>query len=60
MSTKELLKLVAERGLTIELQDGRPVLKGASKRPGAATDKLLRVLKLHRDRIIELLQRKGN
>ena len=54
MNTKQLLQLVAERGLKIELVDGRPVLRGAANNP-KVTDRLLAVLKFHRERIIAQL-----
>lgn len=54
MSTKELLSIVERRGLKVMLRDGRPYLV-----PGAGskevTDKLLAVLKIHRDQIIRTL-----
>jgi hypothetical protein len=56
MSTRELLRIVKERGLSIELRDGRPVLIRNGK-DAAVTDKLLAVLKIHRDRIIKDLSR---
>lgn len=59
MSTNELLEIVKNRGLKIVLVDGRPILK----RPGdndAVTDKLLNVLKLHRERIISMLAKESH
>lgn len=54
MNTKQLLKIVEDRGLQIVLKEGRPVI---TKPLGstALTDKLLAVLKVHRERIIEFL-----
>jgi hypothetical protein len=59
MTTESLLALVQERGLRIELRDGRPVLVGAANNP-EATDKLLAVLKIHREWIIERLKRESH
>ena len=56
MSTRELLNIVEKRGLRIVLKDGRPVLEGAAANP-AVTGKLLAVLKIHRERIVSLLDR---
>lgn len=56
MSTEQLLKIVKDRGLSIAIKEGRPVLVNAANNP-AVTDKLLAVLKRHRDRIIDLLSR---
>lgn len=57
MSTPELMQLVKDRGLRIKLSsDGRPVLDGAAGNP-AVTDRLLAVLKIHRERIVELLKK---
>lgn len=55
MTTTELLAIVKDRGLKIELKDGRPVLV---RPPGSdgTTDKLLAVLKRHRERIIDMLK----
>lgn len=58
MSTRELLKLVRDRGLSIILKDGRLNLQRPSGNDGV-TDALLSVLKLHRDWIIELLKEEG-
>ncbi len=56
MTTKELMALVKERGLSVELRpDGTPVLKYGNN-PAMKTDKLLKVLKLHRERIIAILK----
>lgn len=61
MTTREVLLLVKERGLTVELRDdGTPVLSGNTKNPKAKTDKLMKVLKLHRERIIALLKKDKN
>jgi hypothetical protein len=59
VTTTELLKIVEGRGLSIRIENGRPLLRRTGS-PGAVTDKLLAVLKLHRDRIIELLSRQGH
>lgn len=56
MTTKQLLAIVEERGLKIVLQDGRPVLKRPQGNEGV-TDKLLAVLKYHREQIIRELQK---
>ncbi len=58
MSTRELLKLVEERGLKVAVRDGRPVLVRAAGSE-AVTDKLLAVLKRHRQAIVELLAKDG-
>lgn len=58
MTTKDLLSLVKERGLSVELRpDGTPVLK-CGNNPAMKTDALLKVLRLHRERIIEMLSKK--
>lgn len=56
MTTKELLDIVKQRGLLIVLQEGRPILQ---RPPGndKVTDKLLSVLKIHRERIIQELSK---
>lgn len=54
MSTKELLEIVKRRGLRIVVEDGRPILKRPQGNQGV-TDRLLAVLKRHKDRIVELL-----
>lgn len=54
MSTEQLLKIVKERGLRIEIKDGRPVLIRKAGDP-ALTDRLLAVLKRHRERIVTML-----
>lgn len=56
MTTDELLKIVEERGLRIELKEGRPVLVRPEGK-GDVTDRLLAVLKVHRDWIIERLKK---
>lgn len=56
MSTDEVLNIVKRRGLTLTIAtDGRPVIKNGAGNPNV-TDKLLAVLKIHRDRIIERLR----
>lgn len=57
MTTDEVLKIVKERGLTVELRDGRPHLIGSGPE---VTDRLLAVLKLHREWIIERLKNERN
>ncbi len=54
MTTTQLLRIVEERGLRITMEDGHPVLC-RSKKCDAVTDTLLKVLKHHRERIIEIL-----
>jgi hypothetical protein len=54
MTTRELLKLVEGRGLKLGLVEGRPVLLRAAGNP-AVTDKLLAVLRIHRERIVREL-----
>ena len=58
MRTTELLKIVADRGLKIALKDGRPVILNAANNK-AATDKLLAVLTIHREKIIAILSKEG-
>jgi len=58
MTTQQLLQIVKDRGLTIALKDGRPVLERA-KGNANVNDALLAVLKWHRERIIEVLSRKS-
>lgn len=56
MTTKELLDIVKERGLSVVLREGKPLLV----RPTTCdrvSDKLLKVLGIHRERIIGLLQK---
>jgi hypothetical protein len=57
MSTSELLDIVRKRGLRIVLENGRPVLKRANREQ--VTDSLLAVLKVHRERIIKMLEERG-
>jgi hypothetical protein len=55
MSTQEVLRIVKDRGLSINLKDGQPLLcrpQGSV----AVTDSLLSVLKIHRQRIIDILK----
>lgn len=54
MTTKELLAICKRRGLSITVKDGQPVIVAPTDR-SAVTDKLLAVLKRHRERIIETL-----
>jgi hypothetical protein len=56
MTTDQVLGIVKERGLKIELRDDRPVLVGAANNR-EVTDKLLAVLKVHREWIIERLKK---
>lgn len=59
MSTKELLNIVAKRGLRLGLKEGRPVIRQPVP-PGAVTDKLLAVLTRHREGImVELSKAMG-
>lgn len=60
MNTIQLLKIVKDRGLTITIKEGRPVLHYAGECKSGATDALLNVLKLHRERIIEILTKETN
>ena len=53
MTTKELLAIVKDRGLSLKLSEGRPVIV---QKNGGLTDALLKVLKRHRDRIIAMLE----
>ena len=55
MTTSKLLEIVKDRGIKLSLKDGRPVLIQANGSK-ACTDALLAVLKIHRDRIIEILR----
>ena len=57
MTTAELLSIVESRGLRIVLQDGRPVLVNPNGQ-GEVTDALMKVLKRHRDRIIEAIRQR--
>jgi hypothetical protein len=54
MTTQKLLEIVRNRGLDIVLKDGRPVIVPGKHRH-QVTDKLLAVLRFHRERIIALL-----
>lgn len=54
MTTRQLLTIVQERGLRVVVKNGLPVIVTNGKRE-QVTDKLLAVLKRHRERIIELL-----
>ena len=54
MSTENVLKIVKERGLVIEIREGRLVITNGANNP-AVTDNLLKVLKRHRERIVALL-----
>jgi hypothetical protein len=58
MTTDQVLAICKKRGLTFGLsQEGdRPVLKGASNNP-EVTDALMRVLRWHRDNILERLKK---
>jgi hypothetical protein len=56
MSTRELLRIVDARGLRIELRNGAPVLRVNEGQKQMATKELLKVLKIHRPRIIEILK----
>lgn len=54
MTTRELLAIATQRGLTIRLKDGQPVISSNGHKE-EVTAKLLAVLKNHRARIITLL-----
>lgn len=54
MKTKELMSIVADRGLRLKLSDGRPILVKPANYEGNI-DKLLAVLKFHRESIISIL-----
>lgn len=56
MSTEKVMEIVRKRGLRIELKDGQPVLKRPAGNKNV-TDSLLAVLKLHRERIVRLLEK---
>jgi hypothetical protein len=58
MTTAQLMAIVAERGLSIALKDGRPVLQQCAGKP-EVTAELLAVLKFHREKIIEILKKQG-
>ncbi len=55
MNTRQLMAIVQARGLKIEMHDGRPVIVPNGHR-AEVTDALLAVLKVHKDRIIAILQ----
>ncbi len=58
MTTKDLLRIVHERGLRIYLKNGQPLIeRPPENRKDAVTDRLLAVLKVHREWIIEHLKR---
>jgi hypothetical protein len=57
VTTEQLLAIVERRGLKIILVQGRPVLTRPHGNKGV-TDNLPRVLKRHRERIIEKLSSK--
>jgi len=57
MTTQELLRIAADRGLNIILSEGRPVIAPGCEK-AAVTGELLAVLKIHRERIIEILRQK--
>lgn len=59
MTTQQVLEIVKKRGLKIVITDGRPVLKRPAGND-AVTDKLLAVLKRHRERIVSLLSPHGD
>ncbi len=54
MRTEQVLDIVKNRGLKIALKDGRPVIVPGPNRK-EVTDELVKVLTIHRDRIIALL-----
>lgn len=56
MSTDQLIEIVQRRGLILKLVDGQPVITRPGGK-GELTDNLLKVLKHHRERIIERLSR---
>lgn len=58
MTTKELLEIVKRRGLSIVLHEGRPILQRPLEND-KVTDKLLSVLKIHRERIIQELSKES-
>jgi hypothetical protein len=58
MTTREVLEIAKARGLKIVLDDDRPVIQRKKGDP-AVTDKLLSVLRIHRERIIDMLKREG-
>ncbi len=54
MTTQEVLGIVKERGMKIIIKDGKPMI---SKPPEnhELTDTLLKVLAIHRERIVAIL-----
>jgi hypothetical protein len=58
MTTKEVLEIVKARGLKIVLDGDRPIIQRKKGDP-SVTDNLLSVLRIHRERIIEILKREG-
>lgn len=59
MTTKELLEIVERRGLKVLLRDGEPFLHRPKGNKGV-TDRLLSVLKRHREPIVSLLSKQGS
>lgn len=57
MTTNELLEIAKKRGLKIIVKEGRPMIVNPPS--GAVTDRLLAVLKIHREKIIAMLSPKG-
>jgi hypothetical protein len=59
MTTEQVLEIVKERELRLFLKDGNPVIdrNGAGEHGKKITDALLSVLKIHRERIIEILKK---
>ena len=55
MTTQELLRIAADRGLKIVLKENGPVISPPYDR-AAVTGELLDVLKIHRERIIDILK----
>ena len=55
MTTRELLEIVKSRGMEIYIKDGNPLLR---RNGNPATEKLMAVLKRHRERIIEMVKDK--
>jgi hypothetical protein len=53
MTTRELLIIVERRGMRVVVEDGRPILLRQGSKDGV-TDRLLAVLKRHREKIIAL------
>lgn len=54
MTTQKLMAIVKDRGITIAIKEGRPVIVRGQYNP-LVTDELLAVLKIHKERIIALL-----